>query len=377
MKIGVLTYFGEINCGTNLQAYATYMAVKKIYPHDQVEVVPIHTFDAISKYKRYLPFLTWFIHHKIEKKYKEFKENKLNVSGDTFIYDIKEALSFIADRKYDKIYVGADTVLELNKDGRKLDMLTVYWLKDVKADKYLIAASAGSTEYEELSDNQKSEMEVAVSQLKKIGIRDRGTARLISHFIDSNEIKYVLDPTFTLDIDYRYAENYLRQKGIAIPQKAVLIHASFDEKWPRKIVKKFHRLGYKVFAPRFNSWADVCLNDMSPLEQLGIYKYFSLVVTHRFHDSVFCLKNNTPVLIYVKSRIDISSKNGDSKHVSNLKDFNLYPVAFLGCSQDPDFFNFDIEARINELQKEFNPQQISAKISENANGYFDYLKSTI
>ena len=50
MKIGLLTYYGDLNnCGTNLQAYATYMELKKFYPNDEVEIVPIHTFIALSK----------------------------------------------------------------------------------------------------------------------------------------------------------------------------------------------------------------------------------------------------------------------------------------------------------------------------------------
>lgn len=57
MKIGLLTYYGDLNnCGTNLQAYATYMELKKFYPNDEVEIVPIHTFIALSKYMRYVPF---------------------------------------------------------------------------------------------------------------------------------------------------------------------------------------------------------------------------------------------------------------------------------------------------------------------------------
>ena len=54
------------------------------------------------------------------------------------------------------------------------------------------------------------------------------------------------------------------------------------------------------------------------------------VITHRFHDGVFCMKNLTPVLIYVKSSKEMMV-GGESKHISLLKDFNLYPQGFLGA----------------------------------------------
>ena len=39
MKIGILTYYGDLNCGTNLQAFATLSAVKDIFPDSRVEII--------------------------------------------------------------------------------------------------------------------------------------------------------------------------------------------------------------------------------------------------------------------------------------------------------------------------------------------------
>ena len=376
MKIGVLTYYGDLNCGTNLQAYATYMAVKKVYPNEQVEVVPIHTFIAISKFRKYLPFLTWFFYHTMEDKYKAFKKDVLKVENDVVIYDVKEALDFISAQYYDKLFIGADTLLELDRLPEGYDGLSAYWLKDVKAKKYLLAASSKNVEYEKLTTKQKADMKEAANQFSGIAVRDRATSRLFSHVVDESRIEYISDPTFTLDIDYSYTENYLKKKGITIPEKAVLIHASMTEKWPKAVVKKLHALGYRVFTPRFNTWSDVCLNDMSPLEQLGIYRHFKFVITHRFHDSVFCMKNNTPVMVYVMEKKVMMTKDGDSKHVSILKDFGLFPNAFLGCCQDDDFMNFDLEERINKVVNAFKPELVNAKIAEKAKEYMGYLERT-
>lgn len=378
MKIGILTYYGDLNnCGTNLQAYATYKAVQRFHPNDDVEIVPIHTFVALSKYMKYVPFLTYPFYHKMEKKYKGFKREDLNVKTEYLIEDVDEALRFVASRNYDKIYVGADTLLELDKLPEGYDGLTVYWLKDIKADKYLIAASSKNVVYENLTGKQKEDMKVAISQFKGIAVRDRATKELFSHFVDESQIKYILDPTFTLDIDYSLTDAYMRKRNLKIPEKSVLIHATFSEKWPRKLVKKLHELGYTVFAPRFNAWADVMLNDMSPLEQLGIYRNFYFVITHRFHDSVFCLKNNVPVLVYVKDRKDVATSKGDTKYISIQKDFGIFPQAFLGYSEDESFIDFDIQEKVEALKRVFDVDAINSTMKQKAEEYYQYLKTTI
>lgn len=378
MKIGVLTYYGDLNnCGTNLQAYATYSALKKYYPNDKVEIIPIHTFIALSKYMRYLPFLTYPFYHKMKEKYNKFKKNCLGINKEYLIKDVDNALEFIRKRNYDKIYIGADTVLELDKIPQNYDGLSVYWLKDINTKKYLIAASSKNVEFNSLSEKQKKDMQKAISQFSGIGVRDRATKDLFSNFIDDKYINYVADPTFTLSIDYDVTNLYLKKKKLIIPDKSVLIHATFSEKWPRKVVKMFHKLGYTVFAPRFNTWADIMLNDMSPLEQLGIYKYFDLVITHRFHDCIFSLKNNTPVLVYIKDKKDLSTNNGESKHISILKDFGLYPQGFLGYCDESGYLNIDIESKIIEIKKIFNVDAINFAMKEKSNSYYDYIKSTL
>ena len=46
----------------------------------------------------------------------------------------------------------------------------------------------------------------------------------------------------------------------------------------------------------YNRYADYCLTDISPLEWAGIFRYFSLTITDRFHVSIFSLKNGVPVV---------------------------------------------------------------------------------
>lgn len=377
MKIGILTYYGDLNCGTNLQAYATLQAVKSVYPNDSVEIIPFHGFrPRVIPYKSFSPVSIYKDLKRINKYYLFKKEILHVIEKDRVITNVPAALRYISERKYDVIYVGADTLLELNRLPSSCDGLSAYWLKDVKAKKILIAASSKNTEYEKLQPNQKEEMEIAINQFSYLGVRDHATKELFSHFIDQEQIMCVPDPTFNMDIDYFYIENYLKRKHIVIPSKSIFIHTFGDDHWADAIAKTWKNENYQIIAPRPAKWANLCLNDMSPLEQLGIYRYVEFAVTHRFHDGVFCLKNNTPFILYEKGD-NHATIGGDSKFTSLLKDFDLYPENFVdrGVAITANLLLSKTQtAIVNFRQKE---RSIKNKLQIKSDEYLNFLKTTL
>ena len=375
MKIGLLTYYGDLNCGTNLQAYATFSAIKSVYPNDIVEVIPFHGFKPeIRPYKSFnLACICRDIVRML--KYKDFKRNKLNIRGkDPIIYDVEEALKYIASFEYDKIYVGADTLLEL--DRINIDGLSAYWLKGIKAEKTFLAASAKNVTYENLSARQKEEMKEAVGQISHIGVRDSATIKLLSYFRPTEDIHHVPDPTFTMQIDKDATRQYLEKKHLTIPKTSVFMHLYGNDNWADDLAKYFKNKGYYIATPRPYKYSDFVLNDMGPFEQFGIYGYFELVVTHRFHDCVFSLKNGTPFFVYVKSRKTFMTEDNDSKHVSLLKDFGLLPYGFLGCVDDGICTN-DMDEKLKLLKLHFNGEKVNSRLRELREEYFCFLNMTI
>lgn len=376
MKIGLLTYYGDLNCGTNLQAYATLSAIRNVYPNENVEIVPFHGFSP-----RIMPYKTLSlinIYHDIIrfKKYADFKKKQLNIVHDKIIKDVNKALEYISSLNYDIIYVGADTLLDLDHLPRGYDGISAYWLKDVKSKKILIAASSKNVSYNKLTDKQKSELIIAANQFEFIGVRDRATVYLFQQLLKNGKtINYIPDPTFTYEIDYTYIEQYLKRRNVQIPQKSVFIQFYGDDKWLDNEVDNLKRHGYTIVTNRGVSWSDIVLIDMSPLEQVGLYKYVSFVVTHRFHDGVFCMKNYTPVLIYIKSS-KIMITDGESKHISLLKDFGLYPQAFLGSLDDGKPLKNIWESYIAEMNI-FDKNHIDKILKKSKKIYLDYLYSTI
>lgn len=375
MKIGLLTYYGDLNCGTNLQAYATLLAIRKAYPDDEVEIIPFHGFRArMMPYKTFSPINMYYDVIRF-KKYADFKRNKLRVVNDHVITDVAKALDFIASRKYDVIYVGADTLLELDRLPKGYDGISAYWLKDVKAKKILIAASSKNVDFDKLSDKQKEDLKSAANQFSHIGLRDRATLDLFGHLLGNDErIKYVPDPTFTFDIDYSYVERYLAQRHVSIPRKSVFVQFYGSDIWLNDVAARLKKENYTIVTSRGVSWSDIVLIDMSPLEQVGLYRYVDFVITHRFHDGVFSLKNHTPVLIYIKSAAQMAI-GGESKHISLLKDFGIYPQAYLGACDSKECLN-DVWYSYGNLKDIFDESNIDKLLLKNKTAYWNFLEAT-
>ena len=87
------------------------------------------------------------------------------------------------------------------------------------------------------------------------------------------------------------------------------------------------------------------------------------------------MKNHTPVLIYVKSGKAMMT-GGESKHISLLKDFGLYPQAFLG-SLDSDVPLKNTWCSYNEVMKCFDGKRVDEVLKSNHKAYIDYLNSTL
>lgn len=374
MKIGLLTYYGDLNCGTNMQALSTFQALQKAYPQDEVEIIPFHGFRArMMPYKTFSPKLIWDDVKRF-KKYYDFKKNLLHIQHDVIIKDVDKALRYIAARNYDVIYVGADTLLELDKLNPNYDGISAYWLKDIKAKKVVIAASSKNVSFDKLTPRQKEDMRIAVNQFSYIGVRDRATLSLFEQVAESKEIEYIPDPTFTYDIDYTYIDAYLKKKKVVIPKQSVFIQFYGDDYWLADVAKDLKGHGYTLITNRGVDWSDIVLVDMSPLEQVGLYKYVSFVVTHRFHDGVFCMKNHTPALIYVKRGKEMMT-GGESKHVSLLKDFGLYPQAFLGALDSEKGLK-NVWDSYQDTLKVFDKNRIEETLEKNKAIYMDYIYRT-
>ena len=89
------------------------------------------------------------------------------------------------------------------------------------------------------------------------------------------------DPTFTYTIDSRPVERYLQRKHSSLTGPRVPAFLR-DTKWGADLAARFRAAGYAVASLRPARYADMLFTDMAPFEQMGLYRYFDLVVTPGF-----------------------------------------------------------------------------------------------
>ena len=121
-------------------------------------------------------------------------------------------------------------------------------------------------------------------------------------------------------------------------------------------------------------YADIVFTDLSAFEQVGLYKYFDLVITHRFHDSIFCIKNLTPVIVYPEYFSDVT-QYGENKNKTLFKSFNI-ENNYISNEEDltaASLFNRHKQAIANFRN---NKAMIQSKLLENKRVYENFLKET-
>ena len=325
-KIGILTYFKEYsNLGTNMQAYCTFKAIQGQYPDDFVEIIEYSGWKpAMKPYLSQISIKSLIKDFIRIKKYRKFFKDEYIFSSDKLISsNLKQSLDFIKKQNYDTIYVGSDTLLELKRAEK--DELTAYWLDEsVQCKKILIAASSHNVVFENLSSEQKNKIQKTIKDYSLLGVRDEATHRLLSHFTSDGDdrLQIIPDPTFTYDINYSFIENYLKRKKIAINKPIVCLHLTRNTEWASELASFFRKEGYIIASLRPAYYADIIFTDLSAFEQIGLYRYFDLVITHRFHDSIFSIKNLTPVIVYPEFHSDVTLYN-ENKNRTLFKSFNI------------------------------------------------------
>lgn len=374
-KIGILTYIKEYaNIGTNMQAYCTFKAVQAQFSQDHVEIIDYSGWRPEKRPSFYNMSVRSLLNDltRIRKYENFFNSNYIFSPGQLISADLKESLRFIRSQEYDAIFVGSDTLLELKR--AKADELTAYWLDStVNAKKFLIAASSHNVVFENLSEKQRESIQRTIDDYSLLGVRDEATFRLLKHFVKPGDSRLgiIPDPTFMYEIDYSFIDNYLKSRRIVFKKPVVCLHLLRTTSWAKQLADHFRKAGYLVASLRPAWYADMIFNDLSPFEQLGLYRYFDLVITHRFHDSIFSIKNLTPVMVFPENNSDVTSF-GENKNLTLFKSFRI-ENNYLGNRENlsaSSVFGMHRQA-IDDFRK--NEEFISETLRQNRIRYGNFL----
>ncbi len=330
MKILIITFTSGNNPGTMMQGLGVQTAMKQLYPTAQIDYLKFPDFKVKSKLgvmDRKAKLWQTF-RQKAASAYRLVKYNKLRKQEmhftspiDLFNYT-KEDEAVI--RSYDLVVIGSDTILEeaYGKDGR----IGLNWMPlDVK--KIYFAASASPANFE-----PKDELKEVAAKAEFIGLRDNLT---IDYFVNKlgispERIVKQPDPSYFLDIT-KFKLSAGQRRRLKAGKKYALYNFMSNFPLRKELADAIKNLGYTLVSTSYNPYADISLDTVDAYQWAGVFPLMDVVVTERFHDSVFALRNCKPVIAidWDPARF---SKGGDSKTLRILQDYGLEHLHFNLCN---------------------------------------------
>ncbi len=367
MKIGVLTYFWDENPGTLLQAYCLVNAVAETFFGDRVELINyqhlVSRYRCIRNYFKYRYALNDLVRLR---RYRKFKRKHLIMGQPALVsQDLAEIVNFLNDSNYDLIIVGSDTVWQISRKKDRPSFPNIYWVPvEVDSLKVAYAVSSNKTAIADLSDRRRDAMSDILDGFGLIGVRDTMSKALVegltSRFME--KVSQVPDPTFLRDIPHVDVESIVERRGIRISNDPILGLNYPNNDFCKKIISHYKNRGFSVISLAENPHADLSLPCLDPFAWANMYRLFSLVITDRFHGTVFSLKHLKPVISidWSAHRFD---KEGNSKLRFLLKEFDLDETNHFnikGIERDiPGFLKKAIYA-----EEKFDRESVSRKLSD-------------
>lgn len=329
MKILIITFTSGNNPGTLMQGLGVQTAMKRLYPNAQIDFLKFPDFKASLGVRDKKAKLWQTFRQKAASAYRLLKYNKLRKEMmcftptiDLFNYT-KEDEAIV--RQYDLIVIGSDTILEeaYGKEGR----IGLNWMPfDVK--KIYFAASASPANFVPKDDLRK-----VAAKADFIGLRDNLTIDFFINKLGIDEERIVKqpDPSYFLDIN-QFQLSSSQQSRLKKGRKYLLYN--FMSNFPlRKVLADALRgIGYTVVSTAYNPYADISLETIDAYEWAGVFRLMDVIVTERFHDSVFGLRNECPVVAidWDPARF---SEGGDSKTLRILEDYGHEHLHFNLCGK--------------------------------------------
>lgn len=279
-------------------------------------------------------------------KYRKLRKDNLSYTRpiDLFNYSSEDE-SVI--KQYDLVVIGSDTILEraYNDSGR----IGLNWMP-LDVPKIYFAASASPANFEPTE-----ELAEIASKAKYIGLRDQLTIEFFEAKLGIDPCRIVRqpDPSYFLDITKFKLSSRLASK---LKQDYKYALYDFNSNFPlrKELADVIRDCGFKVVATAYNPYADICLDTIDACEWAGVFPLVDMVVTERFHDSVFGLRNCKPV-IAIDWDPNRFSKNGDSKTLRILQDYGLEELHFNLCGNTE--LN-SVEDAIKNIDKYFNVVEV-------------------
>jgi len=300
MKIGILTYHSGFNNGGFLQCYSLFKVILKL-GHD-VKVINYSEFNHWKK-----EYIILLFTRKISllianlKKINKYHNLQKRISKTRLILNKTK----INKSRFDLIIVGSDEIW--NYSNPMVTDNSAYFGIGYEVNKLIsYGASFGWTDKNTILPQY---LVNGLKKFSKITVRDTNSKNIILNNLNFSP-EQVLDPTFLYDFSpentYCPSNNYILIYSVGFDPATISNIKLFSKKTGLKTIS----VSYK------NEWCDLQALTLDPFQWLGCIKNADLVITNKFHGTVFSIK-------YKKKFITIKEPASANKIQSLITEFGL------------------------------------------------------
>ncbi|AOY60123.1 polysaccharide pyruvyl transferase family protein [Desulfococcus multivorans] len=320
MKIGILTYHRVVNDGSVVQAYCLEKLIRSYYPNATIELVDYRPWRGEKQEhlkiltKRY-PFVRYSYWNKLRSIRVFIKNNFQGKSPSCITDNIEKARRFIDAQSYDAVIVGSDTVWEGRPSGFAPHSPNIYFLPDLPSIKKIAFASSADPIISSYANNvnRAEKIRAAIEAFNFISVRDDSTRDyLVNLGISSERIHFMPDPTLLWDlnsiVDHSIAK-YSNNKplaGIAIGIGNTSVKGQMTE----QLIQN----GFDVIDLERPKQIEKYFSQPQSLNQrLGLYSNLNMIVTDRFHGSIFTLLLAGAPVLFVETSSKWPDRNSKGR----------------------------------------------------------------
>lgn len=322
MRVGLLTYHHVVNIGSVLQTYCSYNLLCMLHPGAQVEIID-HVPAASERFKERLRkkksgglFSGRNDFARSEIAYDGFLRERCNFGPALGVTDdAEQVVQAIMAAGYDRVFVGSDTVFQLDGYFGASIAATVppnaYFLPGSKGfQKIGLAASFDPYVPNQASNEALQRSAAWLRGFDFVLYRDRTARALLEQAgVEGRRMAHVPDPTILMDITHLVpplkANRLISSKpkaGVAIADERLLAQA---KAWAREagceVIDFMH-------PPMRHDRASGPAGAVG--EALDGYRDLDVLITDRFHGSILALQVSDAAIIGVESATAYTEPNG-------------------------------------------------------------------
>lgn len=324
--IKIVTWTGNGNFGTTLQAYALHEKLRLM--GYQVSILnQLTTTHTLKNFAKYILSHTGILTHKYkisektpewEKKLLKFKNEHLNQTSTHIDF---ESEKMIADT--DVFITGSDQIW-----NTWFSFNTFYFLNFANGKKRVAYASSMGTA--DFPEEHKPIIKKLLLEFNNIGVREAAAVSAIQRLTGRTDVKKVLDPTFLLTADDWTRMTNGNEIEIELPDNYILCYLIGNNSWYKEqiqAVKTVYDIQKVIIIPAIenkdiNIPEAIVYSDAGPKEFVRLIEQSSLVCTDSFHATALSINLKKDFVEFMRFK-DKDEKSQNSRIYNVLERYGL------------------------------------------------------